>query len=39
MKDSDFGTTVGIIGLCMYSQGLEVGLDGLLGKKISVFPS
>lgn len=38
VKDLDSGTTVGIIGLCVYSQGLEV-LDGLLGKKISVFPS
>lgn len=38
VKESDFGTTVGIIRLRMYSQGLEV-LDGLLGKKISVFPS
>lgn len=38
VKESDFGTTVGIIGLRMSSQGLEV-LDGLLGKKISAFPS
>lgn len=38
VKDSDSGWTVKIIGFCMHSQGLEV-LDGLLGKKISVFPS
>ena len=36
VRESDFGTTVRIIGLCMYSQGLEV-LDGLLGKKRLVF--
>lgn len=38
LKDSDFGATVRIIGLCVNFQGLKV-LNGLLGKKISVFPS
>lgn len=37
VKDSDFGTQSASLD-CVCSQGLEVP-DGLLGKKISVFPS